>query len=103
MAPALLGSFFESHWHRTRKPPFIGSVDAALNRWVYPTGGRACQQKGPAPATNLLAPRPPLTCLGFSRLGHARFSLSSEVRDNTQHPLDQHDLAAVMHLVLLHR
>ena len=45
----------------------------------------------------------PLTRLGFSRLGHARFSLSSEVRDNTQHALDQHDLAAVMHLVLLYR
>ena len=54
-------------------------------------------------ATSLFAPGPPLTCLSFSRLGHARFPLSSEVRDNTQHPLDQHDLAAVMHLVLLHR
>jgi hypothetical protein len=45
----------------------------------------------------------PSTCLGFSRLGHARFPLPSEVRDNTQHPLDQHDLATVMHLVLFHR
>ena len=40
---------------------------------------------------------------GLSRLGHTRFPLTSEVRDNAEHPLDQHDLAAVMHLVLFHR
>jgi len=45
----------------------------------------------------------PSTCLGFTRLGRALFPLPSEVRDNTQHPLDQHDLAAVVHLVLFHR
>jgi len=43
------------------------------------------------------------TCRSLSSLGRARFPLPREVRDDTQHALDQHDLAAVMHLVLFHR
>ena len=71
-----------------RTPPGL----KALGEFVFPRIGTA----GFEPAA-------PSTCLGFSRLGHARLPLPGEVRDNTQQPLDQHDLAAVMHLVLLHR
>jgi hypothetical protein len=46
---------------------------------------------------------PPSARLSFFRLGGASLPLSSEMRDNTQHALDQHELAAVMHLVLFHR
>ncbi len=37
------------------------------------------------------------------RLRHPRLPLPRQVRHNAEHPLDQHDLSAVMHLVLLDR
>ncbi len=39
---------------------------------------------------------------GSLRGGHASLAFASQVRRNTQHALDQHKLAAVVHLMLLH-
>ena len=43
------------------------------------------------------------TCLALPAVGHALLHLSGEMRHETDHALKQHELTAVVHLVLLWR